>query len=74
MKVLYDLINYKTDETWKNAYNGVTITRDNFQVWRDCWIDTAKIIKSQMQIEGLNETAEEIQRIIDFQLKSYGDK
>lgn len=71
MKVLYDLIHYKANQTWQNAHNSVTITIDNFEVWRDCWINTARLIQAQMQLEGLAETAKEMGRIIDFELKSY---
>lgn len=64
MKVLYELIHERAHRTWEGA-----ILLDNYEAWASHWVETAIIIKAEFVKEGLTDTAEEIDKIIRYQVK-----
>ena len=52
------------------------ITKENFDQYADVWIECARELKAEFEVEGLIETAKAVQNIIDFniQLRSYSKK
>ena len=66
----YDvLLNKITDEAV--TVFGDDVCKDNYDKYVVVWFETAERIKNEMLEEGLNTTANEVERIINFYKKLY---
>jgi len=61
--MFYAMVHEKATKT----YDGPEITKDNYKVWVDHWIATAKDIKQSFEDEGLVESANHMAKIIEEQ-------
>ena len=64
MKILYENINREAEQTF-----GEKITRETYRKWVNHWFATAEARKDKLEDEGLVETANYLQNIIDEQRK-----
>jgi hypothetical protein len=65
MKLLYDIINERALEAFD--WEDHAISSDTFRKWGSLWIFEAKKLKAEFKAEGLHDTANALQQIIDDQ-------
>lgn len=64
MKALYDTINARALQTWMGPIN-----RESYNKWVRHWIACAVNLRNEFEGAGLLDTAKELSKIIDAQVK-----
>ena len=70
MSVLYSLIHERGLSTWKDE----PVTGDNLDLWAKHWFETAHALEKDMLKEGLADTAQAINNIIQEQRRFFPEE
>jgi len=63
MKILYDMIQKRaTDRFWDDD---LPLSHEKIKRWSDHWFSEARQLKSEFEDQGLLDTANHLQKIID---------
>lgn len=64
MRILYDLINQKAIQSFGKAIN-----KENYDEYEKTWFHIVHVLQLNFELEGLTDTAKELDRIIVLQSK-----
>lgn len=66
--VLLSMIHKRSGDTWTGAWPA---KKEDYSIWYKHWFASAAKIRDELRSEGLSQSADAVQRIIDEQM-SYG--